>query len=144
MVPSLAAFLRDWFVVTGRLVPDTQSYRRLIRRSIVGVRRVAPLLLRPIFALPAIWLLPAPGVPGAWWGICAVAVLLGFAPRLFVLGWLVTLGLWPSGILAEVVLLATASSILLLGSGYFSVYQPEEQWFFGRHGDGGSETMAGQ
>ncbi len=142
MVPSLAAFGRDWLVATGYLVPDTQSYRRLIRRSIVGVRSVVPLLLRPAFAVPAFWLMPAQEVLGPLWGICAVAVLLGLAPRLFALCWLGTLGVAPSGIFAEGVLLATASSILLLGTGYFSLYQPEEQWFFGRHGGGGSEPMA--
>ena len=143
MVPSLAAFLRDWLVATGRLVPGTRSYRRLIRRSIVATRKVTPVLLRPVFAIPAIWMMPAQGSLGPLMGICAVAVLMGFVPRLFALGWLVTLGLAPSGTFTEGLLLAAGSSILLLGSGYFSLYQPEEHWFFGRHGGGSSETVAG-
>ncbi len=143
MVPSLAAFMRDWLVATGRLVPGTRSYRRLIRWSIAGVRGVTPVLLRPVFAIPAIWMMPAQGSLGPLMGICAVAVLMGFVPRLFALGWLVTLGLAPSGTFTELLLLAAGSSILLLGSGFFSLYQPEEHWFFGRHGGGLSETVAG-
>ena len=134
MVPSLAAFLRDWLVVTGGVVPDTESYRRFIELSVVGFRNVAPVLLRPIFAVAAVWTAPADQSLGTFWVICALTVLLGWMPRLFVFVWLVTVGLAPSGVLSELLAVSTGSSILLLGSGYYSLYQPEEQWFFGRHG----------
>ncbi len=132
MVPSLAAFLRDWLVATDRLVPGTPSYRRLVQRSIVVVRNLTPLLLRPVFALAAISMMPAPASVGLPWSLCAVAVLLGYLPRLCVLFVLVTLGVAPTGTPAELGVIAIGSSIVLLGSGSFSLYQPEEHWFFGR------------
>ena len=134
MVPSLAAFLRDWCVATGQLVPGTQIYRRFIELLISGVRNVTPVLLRPIFAMAAVRLTSAQESLGALWVICTFAVLMGFVPRLFAFFGLVMVGLAPSGTLSELVLVTTGSSILLLGSGYFSLYQPEERWFFGRHG----------
>ncbi len=50
MMPPLVAFVRDWCVATGRLVPGTASYDRLIARTLVAARRVAPALLRLLFA----------------------------------------------------------------------------------------------
>ena len=121
MVPSLAAFLRDWLVVTGGVVPDTESYRRFIELSVVGFRNVAPVLLRPIFAVAAVWTAPADQSLGTFWVICALTVLHGWMPRLFVFVWLVTVGLAPSGVLSELLAVSTGSSILLLGSGYYSL-----------------------
>ena len=134
MVPPLVAFVRDWLVATGWLVPDTPGYRRFIALTLVGVRKVTPVLLRPLFAMSAIWLLPTHQPLGALWAACAAAVLLGLVPRLSVCLWLVTVGLSPSGTAAELALVAAGSSVLLLGGGYFSLYEPEEHWFFGRHG----------
>ncbi len=134
MVPPLVAFVRDWLVATGWLVPDTPGYRRFIALTLVGVRKVTPVLLRPLFAMSAIWLLPTHQPLGALWAACAAAVLLGLVPRLSVCLWLVTVGLSPSGTAAELALVAAGSSVLLLGGGYFSLYEPEEHWVFGRHG----------
>ena len=112
----------------------TQSYRRFIGLLIVSVRQVAPVVLRPIFAVCAVWMASDQAPLATYSAICAIAVLVGLVPRMSVLFWLVMVGLEPSGTLPELVSVATGSAILLLGTGYFSAYQPEERWFFSRHG----------
>ena len=134
MTPSLVAFMRDWCVGTGRLVPDAPSYDRLLARTMFSARVVAPALLRTTFAVGAFWMAPAQELFGPLWSICALATILGFAPRIFVFVWLVLVGLGPIGTPQEIALAAAASSVLMLGGGYGSLYQPEERWFFGRHG----------
>ncbi len=61
-------------------------------------------------------------------------MLLGLIPRLWALAWLVMVGFAPTGTPVELALAGTASGVLLLGGGYGSLLQPEERWFFGRHG----------
>ena len=140
MVPSLVAFGRDWGVATGRLVPDTEAYRRLIERVTVSTRKVLPVLMRPIFVGAIFWPRPAPEWFDATSVVLTLAIGVGCVPRVATLFSLVMVGLAPIGTTTELVLVIAGTTILLLGSGYFSLYEPEERWFFGRHGHPGPGT----
>lgn len=99
----------------------------MLRRATPSKRVLAPLLRRPNFSVTGFRTTPTQEPCGTLWMICVFAVLVGFVTRLFVFVWLVLVGLAPTGIPIEVVPVVTASSILLLGGGYGSLYQLEQR-----------------
>lgn len=151
--PLLAGFGRDWLVVSGRLDPASTAYARMRERMLRLATGWLPLLLRTAvtlvsiqFLLPIVFetslrrsLLVWPGSP--WPGLTAdllgglallatVMLALGMLGRLAALGLLapttmtvVAAGLnWPNGLL-----LAGTVALMLSGSGFWSVWQPEER-----------------
>ncbi|MBK8987591.1 MAG: CDP-alcohol phosphatidyltransferase family protein [Chloroflexi bacterium] len=152
---TAVSFLRDWLVAAGRLDPASACYRRWQRRIYVAATRWLPLLLRLIlaFCLAALWppdwtaLFVTWGLPGAaawaigWLAVMAAAgtaAALGVMGRLaaiflvFPLGFdMLTRGLtWANG-----AALAGVIAIMLLGTGAFSLWQPEERWMARRAGE---------
>lgn len=140
MAPSVVAFVRDWGVVVGWFVPGSTSYRRVVDGVLIWTRGVAPLLVRPVFVLASAWMRPSGEPLIVLWGVCACAVGVGAAPRVAAAVILVVLALLPMGTSGEFVLVVTGSVIMLFGGGYLSLYQPEDHWFFRRHGVGARET----
>jgi len=143
-VPLAAGFIRDGLVASGRIDAETEHYRRW-QRTVVNVARVhAPPLLRVVaFASASIVLAELwSGRPGlALAGAIALAgVVLGWLGRGSALGLLVPVALhveqtglvWHNG--AALVALV---SIIVLGTGAVSRWQPEERFLFSRPGTAG-------
>jgi CDP-diacylglycerol--glycerol-3-phosphate 3-phosphatidyltransferase len=152
-IPLLAGFGRDWLVVSGRLDPSSAFYRTTrtrLRRLVTGW---LPVLLRLVVVLvSAGFLLPLAtdagsrrimlGWPGSPWPHIS-ADILGFLAilttvmlALGVLGRLASLGLMaPTAMtvlsqglhLYNGLLVAGLVALMLLGSGYLSLWQPEER-----------------
>ncbi|MBK8904260.1 MAG: CDP-alcohol phosphatidyltransferase family protein [Anaerolineaceae bacterium] len=163
-IPTALSFLRDWFLVTGRLDPKDARYRRVQQWLYLTTTRWLPPLLRLVLAscVSAIFLaLPQAWPPPAWvdlfngWGLPlptslaivavillllgGVLVLLGTMGRLAAF-WLV----FPLGFdmvtrgldWANGMGLATAVCLMLLGTGPLSRWKPEEQFLLRRVGEG--------
>lgn len=161
-LPTAVGFLRDWLVVSGRLDVENGRYQaiqqflvRLTRVWLPPVWRLTLVIcLGIIFSTLSNWLVPPPwlgllqswrvplaGVIGLLLGISAwaglVLVAAGAMVRLvslvvvFPIGFdIASQGLtWASGLA-----LASAVCLLLLGSGSFSLWQPEERFVLERLG----------
>jgi len=160
-VPVLLGFSRDWLFASGRLNSENKRYRHLQRRLYVLTALWLPLVWRIMltFALFHMMRQVAPWYqPQAWldlllsWHVPLASVLataltvlaavgtlfalLGFMGRLgaillfFPIGFdIATRGLlWDNGLA-----LVCALFVALLGSGYFSLWQPEDA-FISRRG----------
>jgi CDP-diacylglycerol---glycerol-3-phosphate 3-phosphatidyltransferase len=162
--PVFLSFLRDWLVVTGRIDPSLPGYLRARSLSQKIVFNWLPLLLRGASALlilvmlwqaavdPLSWrTLPenfgyasSGGESSAWWlslfilgGATTLMVLLGVAGRTagVILVLLALLDVVARGLLWENgALLTVASLLMLVGSGHFSLWSPEEKVFQTRLG----------
>jgi CDP-diacylglycerol--glycerol-3-phosphate 3-phosphatidyltransferase len=154
-----ASFLRDWLVTIGWLDLDTAVYQQWRRR----VYRVTAVYLPPIFrlvlfislwqvyinydtgewvALFTSWRLPLPDVWAQFWGVVgvvtAVLVILGIMGRLMTLLLLFPLGftMLAQGEDNGIALAVTCTIlILLLGTGTFSLWRPEERFMVRRAGE---------
>jgi CDP-diacylglycerol---glycerol-3-phosphate 3-phosphatidyltransferase len=157
--PVLLSFLRDWLVVTGWIDPSGRAYQQA-RRVAKGIIFLwLPLLLRGAGALllcmilwqavidPLPWrtLFNDPESESTFWllsllvlgGVTTVMVLLGSAARLsgasvilLALIDIITRGLsWENG-----ALLAAGSLLILIGSGRYALWTPEEKLFQTRLG----------
>lgn len=153
-IPVLLGFGRDWLFASGRLQGDNLAYLR-VQRSLYRLMALwLPPLLRLILTAAMIhllqqadpwyqpqawlellssWHVPLPALPAALLSVTAVlgtlSVLAGFMGRLgavllfFPIGFdIATRGLlWDNGLA-----LIAALYIALLGSGRFSLWQPED------------------
>ena len=160
---TAVSFLRDWLVAIGWINPQTASYQRarrqivqlatfwlppLLRLGLVGGTAVILTDLVPIAQPKAwtdlfmSWLLPAPTLLATSGVIVLVvagsAVALGVMGRIsslllvFPLGFdIVTGGLTPANGLT----LACIIALMLLGTGPFSLWRPEEQFMVNRAGE---------
>jgi CDP-diacylglycerol--glycerol-3-phosphate 3-phosphatidyltransferase len=161
-IPVLLGFCRDWLFASGRLQGENETYRRLQHRLYVIMALWLPPLWRLILTvgmlhilqqvtpwyrpqawleLLASWHVPLPAVPATALSVTAVVgtllVLFGFMGRLgavllfFPIGFdIATRGLlWDNG-----VALVCALCIALLGSGRFSLWQPEDAFVSQRSG----------
>lgn len=161
-IPTALGFWRDWLVVSGRLDVENGRYQTIQRTLVTFFRTYAPPLLRLtllvciglIFATLTNWLIPPPwhqlliswGVPlaggvagllgvAAWVG--TTAVVSGTIGRLFSLVLVFPIGFdiasqgltWPNG-----VALGCVVCLMLLGSGPFALWQPEEKFVLERLG----------
>ena len=156
---TAASFGRDWLVASGRLDPSTLAYRLWQRRVVVATTVWLPLPLRLALAACLGWIAasgPAPAWAGllAGWGLPAApllanvalaalvgagtAVFLGILPRVLTLPLVFPIGfdiltrglVWPNGLA-----LACAIALMLLGSGPFSLWRPEERFMARRAGE---------
>lgn len=145
MAPFLVGFIRDWLVVSGRIDPDSAGYEKAHRQTATLLAHWLPPALR--FALVALVTGLALGI---WPGATALAL---FGPLELALLALVALGV--AGRLAAALLLirveiglaqigfapgsgplvAVLCLLMLLGSGAFSIWQPEERILTHRLGD---------
>lgn len=160
---TAASFLRDWLVVVGWLEPQSNRYARWQRRLYRLFALHLPPVLRLIFAgcvlglmvetavpwqpvgwaaLFRSWHLPWPVFLASFWAAAALAaavmITLGAMGRIMALVVVFPVGFdmvvnganWVNG-----AALACAVLILLLGSGAFSVWQPEERFMVRRAGE---------
>ncbi|MFC2026074.1 CDP-alcohol phosphatidyltransferase family protein [Chloroflexota bacterium] len=150
LIPFAASFLRDWLVVSGTLDPQSRGYRRLLSCIRTFLYVWVPLVLRIYLALVV-------GVKIKQWldsptdpyvnspfpftlavlmlALGAAALVLGIGGRftafvlIFPLGFaILEVGLQP---VLAISLLGTLA-ILLLGTGKYSLWEPEKK-LFGRH-----------
>lgn len=134
MLPLLAGFLVDWFVVSGRITPDQPGTARRFRRlhSLTGQLLLPAIRLISTSAVIYIamhmpWDVPELIVAGA----CVVMMLAGFAARtgamllLMLLAWTVPLA---ANHPVMIVALMGASAVVLLGSGGFTLWQADGDW----------------
>jgi CDP-diacylglycerol--glycerol-3-phosphate 3-phosphatidyltransferase len=151
-IPFVASFVRDWFVVSGRIDPTSPAYLEIRQKIAFVTTRWLALLLRigvvttaAGFILPALWSVPErvvffawPGVPFlgvtttviSWVAAVAIVMLaLGVAGRLGALGLLIAAS---ANILARGLhvpngfVLTGAITLIFLGSGAFSCCRPED------------------
>jgi CDP-diacylglycerol--glycerol-3-phosphate 3-phosphatidyltransferase len=160
-IPFLAGFLRDWLVVSGQLDPASSAYQtareQLVRLLAgwlpLGLRLLVVLVslgfLGPIAARAAVRrvLFAWPGAPFPELtadGLGLLAILTTVMLALGILGRLAALGLLAPTAMTVVaaglhlqngLLLAGTVAIMLLGSGFFSLWQPEEVLVRIRAGD---------
>ena len=136
LVPFGASFSRDWLVVSGALDPDGARYlaaRQSAKSLLLGW---LPPLLRAVLGIVLAAELLSGHVPLLIFGL-GVLILAGIAGRISALVLLLPLALiiLQDGLNAAVaVLLVCAVSILILGTGKFSLWKPEEQVFSRRAG----------
>jgi CDP-diacylglycerol--glycerol-3-phosphate 3-phosphatidyltransferase len=160
-IPFTASFIRDWFVVSGRLDPASRSYLEIRRVFSLVFTRWLPVFLRIGVVLLMIWvvfhvlwtridpvaLVAWPGLPSPRFAGLAISLValgatvmlaLGGAGRLAALGLLVAAS---ANILASKLylyngfLLVSAIALMLLGSGTFSCWRPEDAILGRRAGD---------
>lgn len=153
-IPFTASFVRDWLVASGSLDPSSRPYletRQKMSVVLLGwlpvalragvVMAVAHLALPALFSLPVRSTMPSPQVLAtATLVIALISVImstLGAAGRLASLGLIfaasvhiLTYGLY----LSNAFLLVSAIFLLLLGSGTWSCWRPEDTFLSRRAG----------
>ena len=158
-----ASFLRDWMVVTGYLDPRSDQYKAWQRQAYRFFLFYLPVVLRLVFAVcvlmlaleadplwqPADWValfsawhLPWPAFLATFFAIigaaAAVMITLGIAGRIAAIVVMFPLGfdmLVNGANLFNGAALACGVTIALLGSGAFSLWQPEEEFVKQRAGE---------
>jgi CDP-diacylglycerol--glycerol-3-phosphate 3-phosphatidyltransferase len=158
-MPIVLSFLRDWLVVTGQINPNTNGYRRLHKVSTDLLFSWLPPLLRISVAILSMWIVWRAVVDPEPWrilltnlgvaqsalmilllglgAIAAVTALLGIATRIAGIALIavaVTDFLARTLSLDNGLLFAAAISLVLLGSGRFALWTPEEYIFHVRTG----------
>jgi CDP-diacylglycerol--glycerol-3-phosphate 3-phosphatidyltransferase len=141
MVPFLAGFLRDWLVVSGAVDPQSGSYQTLAFRSEQVFYGWLPILFRLGAGglLTYFMLTGASAAPGhrvlMILFVCqiglTVLILAGALGRLSALAALLATGLAFQGAQIEppgIVLLILLLLVFLFGTGYYSLWQPEESF----------------
>jgi len=127
-------FLRDWLVVIGYLDPNTTPYREVQRTIFIGTVQYLPILLRLILLIyvasiymdrPLTWLVLWTIVVG----LLTIVGILGRASALMLLfPLLFDITLHGLGFYNGIAWLCTCM-LLLLGTGYFSLWQPRVKNF---------------
>jgi CDP-diacylglycerol--glycerol-3-phosphate 3-phosphatidyltransferase len=146
-LPFMAGFTEDWLEVSGRLGPASYRYRAAKRLAVVVGTVWLPLVLRLILAAVVLGsAIAGPGNPSAPWmgsifGLAVVAaamLALGAAGRLAALGLLVAAcgALLTHGldVLNGLTLVCTIA-VMLLGSGAYSIWRPEDALLNRRAGE---------
>lgn len=160
MTPFLLMFLHDWLTVSGRLRPESAWYRNLMRRVVGPLQEGLPLLFRglcvAIVSGPALQKfldysgqtaffreigVSAPEIMVPVVGIVELITLLlilpGIAGRIAALSLMFVMGAamlyaelnWGNGIA-----LVSTIGLVILGSGRFSLWAPEETFLRRRAG----------
>ncbi len=144
MTPLLLGFLRDWLVISCRIITDGDQQAGVDRWAHSLMLKV-PLLLRLIILALGIKTFVAPGVsqvPLAWQlvpGLCCLAAAVGFWGRSAGLLLVLLLGAnqSPFGIsLIPLLLFGTAAALVLSGTGTMSLWAPEDRILYDRGKDG--------
>lgn len=147
LVPFSASFTRDWLVVSGTVDPSSPGYmrKRTLYRNILlnwiplGLRVTLLFMLlmslaggSRMFEGPNVFASSSPGFPFVVLGL--VLIIAGFAGRIcsFLLVFPISFAIINQGIHPDlVILLIMDLTFLILGTGAFSLWAPEGN-FFGR------------
>lgn len=144
IMPFLVVFVRDWFLVTGELNPDSTRYRAAALRAEQFFLHWLPALLRVVVLVLSLLLagsyLRSTGgdvvALGALFSMIGIIVGAGIAARLLSVVLLLVVGLTqPIESPGTVLLIISLSLIFLLGSGALSIWRPEERVLRGRFGE---------
>jgi len=155
---TAVSFLRDWFVIVGWLDPQSLAYQRWQRRLVHLFSTQLPPLFRLIFAICALilitttpikwatlfadWQLPSPpfwviffAITGA---IAAIGIVVGAMGRVMALWLLFPLAFdmltnGANGMNGTAI--ACVILIALLGTGAYSLWQPEDRFLYKRAGE---------
>ncbi len=128
-----ASFLRDWLAVTGIIRPDSTIYKNIQNLFSGVVIRWVPLFLRA--ALPVATYLAFQHASAAVQiavGISVTFICIGFVGRLFSLTATAAAVFGPGDInlsVSQVISIISLLLLLMLGTGMFSLWKPEEQAF---------------
>ncbi|MBN1218875.1 MAG: CDP-alcohol phosphatidyltransferase family protein [Anaerolineae bacterium] len=160
-VPFLTGFTRDWLIASGRIDPLSPQYLALRRNLVIILTYRLPLLLRLLAVVTTaniLWLLwetivgpaslfvwinvPFSG-PIAWSivGLALVAVIMlaaGVAGRLAAFGLVIvaSANILSTGLqINNGLMLVSTISVMLLGTGAFSLWQPEDCFLSRRAGE---------
>jgi len=133
MLPVLFGFVADWWVVSGNIQPQALNRLEIFSGRFFqpGLRVLLVLLLFSVTKDSALLSLTGMTVDVFGLLLCTGLILLGFAGRLGALILIILLGWhYPSGAIdfKGYVLIFTASWILLLGTGRFSLWQWDDEW----------------
>jgi hypothetical protein len=141
MAPFLAGFLRDWLVVSGAADPGSSSYQTVMLNGERVFYGWLPILFRvSASGLLAYAILSEASAPSGHRVltiliVCqiglAVLILAGISGRPSALVLLALSGLASSGArldLPEIALVISLLLVVLFGTGYFSLWQPEESF----------------
>jgi CDP-diacylglycerol--glycerol-3-phosphate 3-phosphatidyltransferase len=146
-LPFLAGFLEDWLEVSGRIGPASHRYRAAKRLAVVVGTVWLPLVLRLVLAAVVLGsAIAGPGNLSAPWlgssfGLAVVAaalLALGAAGRLAALGLLVAAcsAFLTHGLdVLNGLTLVCAIAVMLLGSGAYSIWRPEDALLNRRAGE---------
>jgi hypothetical protein len=147
LVPFAFSFTRDWLVVSSALDPNSRIYQQMgrwIRRLLFGwipvVTRVVIVLV--LIGLQTRWYwdwfesdwLSVPSLEYFILSLGFVAMILGIAGRFaaFILIFPIGFAIADQGLGIDLlILLLLDLGVLLLGTGAFSIWDPE-RWIFGR------------
>ena len=136
LVPFGTSFSRDWLVVSGALDPNRARYQAARQSAKTVLLSWLPPLLRALLGIVLAAELLSGHITLLVFGL-GVLILAGIAGRIAALVLLLPLALiiLQDGLNAAIaVLLVFAVLILILGTGKFSLWKPEEQVFSRRAG----------
>lgn len=132
VVPVLAGFLIDWLVVSGRIDRGSESTARLCSRCEQYGHRIFHPLLRVLVTTVVIFLtgFPDTAIESAML-ITAGLVFAGLSGRAAALMLIVLLGFYyrehAFGV-AGMILTFSTVWVMLLGTGHYSLWRPDEDW----------------
>ena len=155
MIPFMLGFLRDWLVVSGAIDVTQASYQKMVQFMTRLGMQITPVLLRVIVILTSLrigitylagstaMLLPGISPPNEILGLLEITLALllglGIGGRIAALAFLLVAGFSLNGQeISVILLLACASYMTVLGTGAFSIWQPEQEFVRRRYGGAGS------
>lgn len=133
MLPILTGFVVDWWVVSGRIDMQHSGTQHFFASLATRSIRLGQPCIRVVFLLT----LALACAAGQWQGVvlfglavAAILVLLGVGARIGALLALIIFALYPPTDHASItaLLLFSATWIMLLGSGHFSLWQGDDHW----------------
>ena len=133
MLPILIGFIVDWFVVSGRIDLQRRRSQKFFDALAMGSINWVQPCLRLLFLIA----LAAMTAQGQWQGLtllgqlfAAGLITFGFGARLGALLALILIALLPPEHISAVstIFLFSATWIMLLGSGRFSLWQGDDHW----------------
>jgi CDP-diacylglycerol--glycerol-3-phosphate 3-phosphatidyltransferase len=139
MAPLIGGFLRDWGLVSGRLDPTLDLYRRRLRTLGVLLTQWLPLALRAVI-VPMTLLARRSWTESVQWAalISSALMALGLMGRTASGVFLIALSLATrqrSVTGFDVILLAVGTAVLFLGTGPAAVWSPERRFLMERAGE---------
>jgi CDP-diacylglycerol---glycerol-3-phosphate 3-phosphatidyltransferase len=139
MVPLIGGFLRDWGLVSGRLDPMSDRYRRRLRTLGRFLTQRLPLALRVVI-VPLTLLASRSWPESVQWAALTASLLMASglvgrtASGVFLIAIsLATLQRSVNGF--DVILLALGTAVLFLGTGPYAVWSPEQRLLMERAGE---------
>jgi CDP-diacylglycerol--glycerol-3-phosphate 3-phosphatidyltransferase len=142
-VPFLSGFLRDWLVVSGRFDPASVRYKKVTaiteKLFSVGVLPLLRLATLVIGIQVGLSLLDNSPVWVVFYIVSSLLIGSGTAARSVALLQIIATGLlFSSGSISGLILVGCTTAIIVLGSGNFSLWKPEEDFVSRRYGENGA------